>query len=95
MCGWTCLAIQSTGWNRFQRWSIWKKFFLAEKAKNTCFRKIGIIDGYQHPNEKELLRTMTVFQQIVSEIRGIEMNTNSEKMLQALSDEDLSQAQIF
>ncbi len=47
-----------------------KSSFLAEKAKILVLEKIGIIDGYQHPNEKELLRTMTVFQQIVSEIRG-------------------------
>ena len=31
---------------------VFGKVLLAEKAKNTCFRKIGIIDGYQHPNEK-------------------------------------------
>ncbi len=48
-----------------------KSSFLAEKSKKILvLEKIGIIDGYQHPNEKELLRTMTVFQQIVSEIRG-------------------------
>ena len=48
-----------------------KVLFLAEKSKKILvLEKIGIIDGYQHPNEKELLRTMTVFQQIVSEIRG-------------------------
>ncbi len=38
LCGWTCLAIQSTGWNRFQRWSIWKKFFFwQKKAKKYLF----------------------------------------------------------
>ncbi|NTR80074.1 hypothetical protein HQ965_02980, partial [Enterococcus faecium] len=48
-----------------------KVLFLAEKSKKILvLEKIGIIDGYQRPNEKELLRTMTVFQQIVSEIRG-------------------------
>lgn len=48
-----------------------KVLFLAEKSKKILvLEKIGIIDGYQLPNEKELLRTMTVFQQIVSEIRG-------------------------
>lgn len=45
-------------------------FFGRKKQKILVLEKIGIIDGYQHPNEKELLRTMTVFQQIVSEIRG-------------------------
>ena len=48
-----------------------KVLFLTEKSKKILvLEKIGIIDGYQRPNEKELLRTMTVFQQIVSEIRG-------------------------
>ncbi len=48
-----------------------KSPFLGRKSKKILvLEKIGIMDGYQRPNEKELLRTMTVFQQIVSEIRG-------------------------
>ncbi|WP_165005867.1 MULTISPECIES: hypothetical protein [unclassified Enterococcus] len=45
--------------------------FLAEKSKKILvLEKIGIIDGYRTPTEKELLKTMAVYQKIVHEIRG-------------------------
>lgn len=45
---------------------------LAEKSKKILvLEKIGIIDGYQLPNEQELLKTMASYERIVQEIRGI------------------------
>ncbi|MGM9903873.1 hypothetical protein A5844_000365 [Enterococcus sp. 10A9_DIV0425] len=46
--------------------------YLAEKSKKILvLKKIGIIGGYQLPDEKELLKTMASFERIVHEIRGV------------------------
>lgn len=45
---------------------------LAEKSKKILvLKKIGIIEKYQSPNEQELVQTMTSYEKIISEIRGL------------------------
>ncbi|MGN8982418.1 hypothetical protein ACTNBL_08800 [Enterococcus villorum] len=45
---------------------------LAKKSKKILvLKKIGIIEKYQSPNEQELVQTMTSYEKIISEIRGM------------------------